>query len=63
MEGCCYRLREVARCCRIQADEACERLIELLLEAALLVALGWTGLSKSIGTASTDSPAPSGLLC
>ena len=63
MEGCCYRLREVARspfayvyeldppqrqqvarCCRIQDDEACERLTELLLEAGKNRAAGGRGL-------------------
>lgn len=63
MEGCCYRLRavarspfayvyeldppqrqQVARCCRIQDDEACDRLTELLLQAGKERAAGGCGL-------------------
>ena len=78
MEGCSYRLREVARspfayvyeldppqrqqvarCCRIQDDEACERLTELLLEAGKNRASGgrgldWDCLSGPLGKPSAD---------
>jgi hypothetical protein len=55
--------QHVARCCRIQDDEACERLTELLLEAGRNRAAGGTGLdwgllSKPFGTVSPDSVAP-----
>jgi hypothetical protein len=81
MEGCSYRLREVARspfayvyeldppqrqqvarCCRIQDDEACERLTELLLEAGKNRAAGgrgldWDFLSRPLGKPSADPAA------
>jgi uncharacterized membrane protein len=81
MEGCSYRLREVARspfayvdevdppqrqqvarCCRIQDDEACERLTELLLEAGKNRAAGgrgldWDCLSRALGKPSADPTA------
>jgi len=84
MEGCCDRLREVARspfayvyeldpprrqqvarCCRIQDDEACERLTELLLEAAKNRAAGgkgldWDCLSRPLGKPTADPAAASG---
>jgi hypothetical protein len=68
MEGCSYRLREVARspfayvyeldppqrqqvarCCRIQDDQACERLTELLLEAGKNRAASCRSSSQSSG--------------
>lgn len=55
--------QHVARCCRIQDDEACERLTVLLLEAGRNRAAGGTGLdwgslSKPFGTVTPDSVAP-----
>ncbi len=63
MEGCCYRLRQVARspfayvyeltpprrqqaaaCCPVQDDAACERLLDLLMQAGRDRAAGGTGL-------------------
>ena len=46
--------QQAARCCRIQDDEACERLTELLLEASKDRAAGgsglnWDGLGKPLG--------------
>ncbi|MFM7361997.1 MAG: hypothetical protein ACKO25_09275, partial [Cyanobium sp.] len=79
LEGCCFRLRQVARspfvyvyeldppqrqqvarCCRIQDDEACERLTELLLDAGRNRAAGgsgldWACLGSTLAKSSADS--------
>ncbi len=57
--------QQVGRCCRIQDDEACERLTDLLLEAARNRAAGgkgldWDCLSSPLGKAAADPAAASG---
>jgi hypothetical protein len=83
MEGCCYRLRavarspfayvyeleppqrqQVARCCRVQDDDACDRLTELLLEAGKDRAAGGSGLNwEGLGQPLDQQPVDQGDHC
>lgn len=77
MEGCCYRLRQVAcspfayvyeltpprrqqaaTCCPVHDDAACERLLDLLLQAGRDRAAGGRGWTGRGSRGISNSPPP-----